>query len=453
MPIETEHRTYQTMKTAYQKIADVMDGEDRIKEQLDLYLPQLSGQTAPQYRAYIQRGSFFPAMSRTVTGLSGAMMRKAPQLEMPSRMESFLTDATNSGISLVEAIANTCDAVLTYGRRGILIDHDGTRPYFSFYSANSIVNWKPDRPTPQKPLEYVILKEYASIREDNDPFKCKVVPQIRALVLENGAVYADIYQKQDGDDEWRMVDRKAMTKSRKPLKEIPFVFIGSTDNLPIPNKPPLYGLVNLNLTHWRTDCDYRHGLHYCALPTVYAMGFDEDAIIHIGPGACIKNTDPDAQVGMLEFEGAGLGAVREALSDLKKEMAVMGARLLEEQKKAVETAEGQTIRQSGNAATLVTLASNIEKAFEKALRFAAQWEGIPDSEISCTMNRDFIDAKLTPEEIGALLEAYLGSTISLDTLLYNFKRGEILIENRTIKEEKDLIEAEASKDFSGKGDI
>ncbi len=38
---------------------------------------------------------------------------------------------------------------------------------------------------------------------------------------------------------------------------------------------PLADVMVLNLDHYRLDADYKHGLHFTALPTAWVAGFDK----------------------------------------------------------------------------------------------------------------------------------------------------------------------------------
>ena len=53
------HRTYHEHRVAYDKIRDVIAGEDRLKNQGSIYLPKPEGMTVQQYKDYVSGGSFY----------------------------------------------------------------------------------------------------------------------------------------------------------------------------------------------------------------------------------------------------------------------------------------------------------------------------------------------------------------------------------------------------------
>jgi hypothetical protein len=66
MPITTTNSEYDKRVRQWQRCQDAIDGSDAIKARGEVYLPQLSGQTADEYRAYQQRALWYGASARTV---------------------------------------------------------------------------------------------------------------------------------------------------------------------------------------------------------------------------------------------------------------------------------------------------------------------------------------------------------------------------------------------------
>ena len=69
--------------------------------------------------------------------------------------------------------------------------------------------------------------------------------------------------------------RAAHGRNAKPV--IPFVFHGSRHSLPDVDKIPLADIIAINLDHYRLSADYKHGMHFTALPTAWVSGFDKNA--------------------------------------------------------------------------------------------------------------------------------------------------------------------------------
>tara|TARA_R110002095_G_C4029466_1_gene215080 strand:- start:16 stop:261 length:246 start_codon:yes stop_codon:yes gene_type:complete len=67
------HRTYQEHRASYDKIRDVIAGEDRLKQAGAQYLPEPEGMTTKQYTRYVQGSSFYAVAERTLRGMVGSV--------------------------------------------------------------------------------------------------------------------------------------------------------------------------------------------------------------------------------------------------------------------------------------------------------------------------------------------------------------------------------------------
>ena len=52
--------------------------------------------------------------------------------------------------------------------------------------------------------------------------------------------------------------------------------------------------------------DYKHGMHFTALPTAWVSGFPKDDPLRMGANAAWVTETPGATAGFLEFKGDGL---------------------------------------------------------------------------------------------------------------------------------------------------
>lgn len=463
MSVSSVSSDYENMKDKWNKISTVLEGEESIKEAGTEYLPMLTGQDSVEYEAYKERGAFFNATARTLQGLTGAVMRRDPVVSLPKRMEGFLDDVTMSGLSFIGFTRKCINEVLGYGYCGVYVDMsrqntETPRPYFAFYSAIDILNYRFKKTDEGYELVLLCLKE-KDAEEGPDEFTYVEREQIRVARIENeeGLKYlsVEVYQKTgEKEDEWTMVEGPIIPEILgERLDYIPFVFFGALGNVPKPPKPPLLDLVNLNIKHWQLSVDYYHGLHWCAVPTPWVSGVDQEKEIFLGAQKALIIPNENGKAGMLEFTGQGMGAVEKGLDRVEAQMAVVGARLLEERKKAAEAAETLRIRASDDAATLSTIVGSIEGGFNQAFRFMALWVAMKDveEEIETHLNRDFVSERLSANDIVALLKSWQSGGMSLDTFLYNLLAGEILPKGRTVEEEKELIQAEETSggEFEG----
>ena len=457
MGINTTHKGYDKYKVDYTDLADFFAGERRIKEQGERYTPRLEGHSSKpslydQYKAF---GILYNALHRTRQGLKGAILRKPIDIQLPEGQKAVLDSVMLNGASFYDLTRQVCDAVLGYGRVGVLVDiNEKEEPYASTYNALSILDWPSMR---RKDVQHeIVLEEKIEKPDPSDLDKTVIVPQRRKLEIDDSGYYlVSVYQKiNETDSDWVLIpgdsknpNPRMPTYKGKRLDFIPFTFFGSSSNIPTPSRPPLLDLLNLLKGHWRLTVAYQYGLHFAGLPTPCFAGFDMDdgGKTPLGPGASYHSTEPAAKSWFLQTGGQGLSDMERGLDRLEKQMAIVGARLLEEQRPGVEAAETVRLRSSGDSATLSDIAGNIENGLTEVLQYIGFWLGVGEKDVQVSVNKDFVSTRLSPQEITALLQAVQGGQMSQDTFLWNLTQGEILQPGRTVEEEQEAIDEDKLK--------
>ena len=452
---DTTGKWYNIYAKKWAKIETILEGDDGIKEAGKAYLPQLTGQTAKEYASYKDRGVFFNAFSRTAQGLTGAIVRKDPVIKTDKKVEDLLPRIGANNESIQEANRLIVQSVIQFGYYGVLVGMDAAesvnaKPYFAFYCPSTILNFKTVQEGDELKLVKICLLESKMMDDPTNKYNQIETEQVRDMEIVGGKLIVKIFVKKPGsgknkDEVWLQEGADIEPKIvGKPLDFIPFVFFGSVTNTPKPDEPPLMDLANLNIKHWQLTVDYYHGLHYCAIPTAWAAGFGEKADLYLGGTKAWVSDNPQANCGYLEFTGAGLGEIANALSKLESQMAILGARLLEEQKKAAEAADTVRMRYSGDTATLSSIVNCVEQGLTKAIDFAGRWLNmVTKTEVS--LNREFVSERLSAQDITALLSAWQAGGISIDTFLYQLQTGEILSPDTSIDDEKGRLDAELAK--------
>ena len=451
MPVDTPHNSFKKHESQWKEVRDAMAGEEAVKNEGVRYLPKLSGQNTEDYQAYKTRAMFYGATGRTHNGLMGAMFRKDPTYALPNRI-SGLEESTDNGGTPLNMFAQLVAAeVLGVGRLGLLTDlpeASGETPYLVVYQAEQITNWRVrvinDKPT----LEQVILFE-VSEEPAEDGFGSKIVERFRVLDLvalgqSVRLVYrVQIYEKTDDkSDEWEMTEEKFPTRRGENLDFIPFTFIGPHGLKPAIAKAPLYDLAVVNMSHYRTSADLEHGCHWTALPTPWVSGLrEETTTLHIGSQTA-WTLPAGAQAGMLEFSGAGLSALEKRLIEKQQLMARLGARLLEDQKRAAETAESKRLDYSGDNSVLSSVANSVSEGMRRNLNWANLWAGGNEDEVEFEANRDFFDDQLEPAEMVQLVATWQSGGLPKEALFWNLKQGERLPPDMTFEEYERQLEEE-----------
>ena len=447
MGADFECKEYQESKYRWDLVSDLYEGEDVIKKAGRKYIPALGGQENAEYISYVNRGSFFNAYSRTIQGLVGFIFRKPMEIDVNDKVKELLPTIMSTGQSFKELCKAVTLLVMKKGRVGLLVDSYADKtPYIALYEPESIINWKVEFVDGEEQLTLLVLRENAD-KQSNDEFSDEKQVQYRIFRLEGDVVSVEVAVR---TDKGFLSEPRIYPKIKgKSLKKIMFNIIGSEENTMKVNKPPFLDLAFVNLAHWRLSVDYAHGLHFCALPTPWAAGFDLDADLSVGPVKAWISNNIGASCGYMEFTGQGLGAIKDAKKSLEDNMAILGSRVIEQNRSRVETAEAARIRQSGESGALTAIVENISEGLTVTIKRYTEWVGNADDSTYVKMNTDFIDTSVSPQEITALLAALQSGSMSLDTFLYNLKMGEILPPGREVEDEKLLIEAEGVKSFNG----
>jgi hypothetical protein len=467
VPVNSPNAAYAANKAKWQRVRDCREGEDAVKKRTTVYLPQLDvhANRPDKYLGYLARATFFNATGRTVAGLAGAIFQKPPKVDLPERIREHARDITMTGVSAEVFALNVVEEDLTTGRVGILVDlqlgqsTDG-RPYWSRYNAEDIVNWSAERRGGDEVLTLVVLREDYQEPDPKDPFVSKTCDQYRELRLdEKGQYTVTIWRRPDGKAEferWAPEGQKdpilIPQRRGKALDFIPFVFIGPTSTAPSVEKPPLLDLVNVNLAHYRNSADYEHGLHYTGIPIPWIAGAAAPAAspadpnsppsqVVVGPDVFVY-LEKDGKLGIEQADGETLGALENALKEKKEQMTTLGARMLEPPG-AAETATAVLGRAAGDHASIRTIAAAAEEGLTKAAQIHAYWMGVEahpsDARATVTLNKDVVNAKLTPEEVRVLLEMYIEGAISAETFYHRLQGGEWARDGVSFEDEQKAI--------------
>ena len=471
--ITTRHPMLETVLEQIRRSRDTHAGTDAIKQTAPIYsnvvnstdeeyLPKLNGQDKKQYSSYKKRAVFFGAMSRTVTALVGAIDRKPPEVKGANNLKEFIKDVTGTGISLDEFLKDIEEEVMISGRVVICVDRKNStdnRPYLIWYKSEDCINWFSEQYTDfdQRLTGMIFRESYYDVDKDNK-YKQIQKDQYREFTMQDGNVTVNIWRNKNEDltsefgnaekPEYEIVETYTLTNRAKPLGFIPCVPVvsdGSPFEVP---QPPLLDLVDVNLAHYRNSADYEHGMHWTALPTPVLTGLNgKDSKISIGSGSAIILPDPQSSAMFLEFSGTGLATIKTAMDHKEMMMSALGARMLASRMDQSTSAEVARINYSGETASLSNVARSMSRGMTRLLKMVAMWENNKGHEgIEVHLNEDYVDTKLDGTNLTALMSAYQGGAISLDSLIWNMSSGELLPVGRTVEDEIALIEADVNKE-------
>lgn len=423
MAIDSQHPLFKANIERWTRARDCYEGEDAVKDRGILYLPKISPmQTQPEYEAYKGRASYYEAVPRTIDGFVGAISRKPHTIDIPASLDHLKTSATKDGTGLSEFIKRLCKETVLVARGAVLVEFDDATqlPYFVLYPAESIINWTENR---------VVVIETVYEPSGAGGTETKAISQIREMAIEENGYVVRLWRQHDANVEfgsgWAVTEEINPTRRGQPLFELPWFWFSSMGQSSLISKPPLMGLINTSLSHYRTSADLEHGRHFTALPTLYITGVKNSDPVQVGAGAVIQLANAQSRVGYAEFTGQGLGSLETALASKEHQMAMLGAAVFTTTKKGVEAAETAKIRTAGENSLLMGVVSAVEETITAALAFAATWKG-EDTKVFVRINRDFMDQELNPQTIVGLVQAYQQGMLDIEIFLYCLFKAEML---------------------------
>ncbi|MEI8288900.1 MAG: DUF4055 domain-containing protein [Verrucomicrobiota bacterium] len=463
MQVNACHAQYAANLLSWSRTRAVIAGEDAIKAGGKLYLPRLDSQTDQDYENYKTRACFYNATGRSLEGFLGLLFHRQPEVKFPKLSASaqpndlFPQGVDLAGMSFSVYCKNVAQSVLSLGRMGTLVewDDESNHAFLCSYQAEDILNWQVAKINGRKQVTMVVLQETIERHNPENIFVPHQIKIYRVLSLEkqNDGSYQYVSEVWEGLAEgdkttWQPTSRLIPLRQGQPLSFIPFVFHGPRNQSPDVDMSPLAQMIPVNLDHYRLDADYKHGLHFTALPTPWASGFDKDNNYKIGSTTAWVTEQVGAVAGYLEFQGLGLTSFVEALNRDERLLAVLGSRLLEDTKRVGETVEAIMQRQSGENSVLQTIAFSLSESLTTVMRYVAWWElqtALDSNDVLVTLNSDFTIKGLDSNQLYAVVAAWQAGAFSQETMFSLFRKREILPPGRTDAEENELLKKTVMK--------
>ncbi|QBZ71723.1 hypothetical protein [Pseudomonas phage KP1] len=421
----------------YYLIRDAIAGEPTVKAARDKYLPMpnasdKSPENKARYEAYLKRAVFYNVTRRTLFALVGQVFMRDPVIKAPTLLDPLLANATGTGINLIQLAKKGLSLNLAYSRTGLFVDYphveEGAsvediqsgkiRPTMSVYSPMEIVNWRVTNRGAEEILSLVVLFETWCVQDDG--FEMKHSGQFRVLRLdEKGEYIHEVWREPSPttiDGSKVPKGNYAPYKIYKPLDakgnritEIPFMFIGSENNDPMPDNPNFYDLASINMAHYRNSADYEESCYIVGQPTPVLTGLTEEWVDKVLKGKIQFGSmggiplPVGASADLLQADANTM--IKEAMDTKERQMVALGARLVE-QKEVQRTATEAELEAASEGSTLASASKNVSMAFEWGLKLAARLIGQPDNAVTFELNTDFDIARMSPDERKQAIEEW-----------------------------------------------
>ena len=400
----TPSKCVKAMAPALQIVRDCWIGTSQIRAKAQAYLPQAPGEQPLAYQARLARSVFTNIYRNTIEGLVGYVFRTDPSLgeDIPPAIQDHWENIDLAGTHGDVFMRDRLVDVMIAGHGAILVDYPQTggdqtradelmmdiRPYWVPIQKDQILSWRTENEGGHTVLTQVVIKEctYEPVGEFGD----QEVTRYRVFTREAGLVSYRLLQI--GSDQKTVITVEEGTYPTQ--QEIPIAEIRTSGSTGIfESEPPLLDLAFLNISHYQQWSDYATSIHKTCVPiwvetgvTMQPDGSPETVIL--GPNTCRQFTNPQATASYQSHSGAALASCKQALDDLKNDMAQLGLAALQSSKRVAETARAKELDKSASDSALAVTARALQDAVERALDFHARYLGL-DEGGSVEINRDY----------------------------------------------------------------
>ena len=415
MQVQDPNSVWRNQEPHWILIEDLMQGTYGMRRKHRRYLPQEPRELDESYDNRLARSVCPPYYQRLERMLAGMLTRKPVRLTDTAdiiREQLFNVDLQENDLNVWTY--ETTRKMVRYGHVGVLVDapkaeYEG-RPYWCTYTPREILGWR------YEGSELVQLRLMEKVVLPDGEYGEKTAEQVR--VLTPGEY--KIYQKQKNTN-FELIDEGTTS-----LDKIPFSVAYANRLNIMESRPPLEDIAELNLKTYQVQSDLDNQLHISAVPMLAFFGFPSAAEeVSAGPGEAIA-FPADGRAEYIEPKGTSFDHQFKRLEQIAGQINELGLSAVLGQKLSAETAEAKRLDRSQGDSTMMVIAQNMQDMIDNSLQFHAQYLGNTTAAGSSYVNRDFLGARLDPQEIGSLLQLYTAGTITQETLLNQLSLGEIL---------------------------
>ena len=354
---------------------------------------------------------------RTLSGMVGAVMRKNPEQIIPDSMEYLLRNADGSGVGLWQHAQDTLMEIDSIGRGGLLVDAPDVQaatmaeqnagklnPVIAFYTAENIINWKLERKGSSNALVMVVLKEEYEYVEPDNEFVVKYGQQYRVLDIVDGKYRQRLFKFTEGGGEVEQVVDIYPKLGNVPVDEIPFTFIGASNNDSTIDDAPMLPLCDLQIGHFRNCADNEEFLFTLAQAMlIIAPGSDMTPSLwkEANPNGIKYGSKSGINVGAggdaKLLQAAANNAHDTAINKKEQQAIQIGAQLITPTQQI--TAESARLQRGADTSVMATISNNVSEAYTRALKWVAGMMRIPEgTEIEFKLNTEFFLQQMTAQD-------------------------------------------------------
>lgn len=464
----------------YYLIRDCIAGEPTIKAARTRYLPMpnpddTSKENLARYRAYLTRAVFYNVTRRTLAGLVGQVFSRKPTVKVPSPLEAVLKDANGEAIPLDQQAERACQYVTAYSRAGLFVDYPEVpeggvtvaeletgkiRPTITVLSPLQIINWRTETEGADTFYTLVVIVEAWPMLDDG--FEMKLAAQLRVLKLVNGSYVQEIWRERQPTAYDPSANKKLKGNFEifktinvkghdgQPLKEIPFMFLGSENNDSHVDNPNMYDIAALNIAHYRNSADYEEACFIVGQPTPVLTGLTQDWVDTVLKGKVAFGSrggiplPVGGEAQLLQAEENTM--LKEAMETKERQMVALGAKLVQ-QKEVQRTATESQLEAASESSVLSTIAKNVSAGYQWALEWCAVFMGLSEGGIEYKLNDDFDMSAVAPEQTQGVVKNWQAGALTFGEMRTVLRRAGQATEDDEKAKEEIKTDTEAAMTF------
>lgn len=438
---------YDAMFVYWDLPIDLRGGTPAMRAARTKYLPLEEDEKDPQYEVRLELATLFAAYDDTIQKLASRPFSKPVVIENSSpELDYIESNCDGDGTTLTDFSENLIDSQIDLGLTYILVDFSkiteneggstatkkqekdaGARVFFIHYKADNVIWWNIDDQGTLTEVRFLDAKMVDGIR----------VELVKVWFVDSWEVWQKVPKKEQKEEHWIIINQGVHTFGRIPLV---VVYAKRTGRMTA--RPPMYGLADENLAHWRTRADYRSALRFGMFGIIFIKGVDPNTKVVIGPGSTFKTKNEKAEMSHIEHTGKSIAAGLEELVATEHRMQVLGLQPLVKSG-GRDTATGKSIDESRNRSPLQRWARTLEEGLEECYVIAAEWHKIQLlDDFQVTIFKEFALNAASAENTKLLLESCKAGKLSNKTYLKELKRYGALNDQMDVDEEIATVQEE-----------
>lgn len=449
MPVQSTNPEYDDHIAEWEMMDDALEGECAITRS-EKYLPRPSGMVEAEkldavgnaylYRNYRARAQYEHWVRDSLRSMMGLVSRLIPEIKLPTGLKGLEDNATADGFGLKQLFMRMVRQTITHGRVPLVVNIDDSgAPYFSTYAARNGINWDTADQGGRQDLVLAVFREFRKKGGDRYSHECDTV--FREFFMQGGVCFTSV-RNEGGEiveEERPLGTTDSERRLVRGLAYIPVIYCGSTDNSSDVDEVPLLTMARAAVKSYQLSADYFTALHQTSHPQPWVSGLDQAVELSVTGPSAAWDLGPNGSCGYLEFQGAGIEAVRQAMADQKGAALEAGAKVMDISGDA-ESGEARKTRQNDQHATLHSIVMSVAEGIEQGLRYAAEWKGYKPEDVVFMVKPEFITPAVDAQVLAELQKAVMAGTVSADTYWLYLTTGKL--PDRAYGEEAELISEE-----------